>query len=229
MFRDTFSTLGLRAAVSVAGLTLGLLASSPAHAQNLLTDGSFETPQLSPGNYEYPQGTLNNWVYSGLAVLINVANGSPWTTPSATPGYDGNQVAGVQNAGSLAQTFAATGTGAFDLTWLDSGRPNYAVQNYTVSVLNDSTGGLVASETLTVTPGAHFMSENLVANLVAGDTYTLTYQGLDSSGGDATAFIDNVDFSAAPAPTIGGLPLPLSVPFFAAFVWLHRRRTRATA
>jgi hypothetical protein len=69
----------------------------------------------------------------------------------------------------------------------------------------------------------------LAANLVAGDTYTLTFQGLDSSGGDATAFIDNVDVSGAPSPTIGGLPLPLSVAFFAGFVWLHRRRMRGAA
>jgi hypothetical protein len=170
------------ATISIAGLVLCLLAPPPARAQNLVTDGSFETTQLGEGDYEYVNGLLNGWLYSGEAVLINVADNSPWTTPSQT-GYLGNQVAGIQNTGSISQTFAASGTGAFDVTWLDTGRPNYAAQNYTVSVLNDSMSAIVSSETLTVTPGANFSPETLVAGLVAGDTYSLTFQGLDSSGG----------------------------------------------
>jgi hypothetical protein len=218
------------ATIAVAGLALGLLASS-ARAQNLITNGSFEDTQICQGcyDYDYASGIPNDWLYSGQAVLINIASNSPWTTPSETPGYFGNQVAGIQFTGSISQTFAATGTGAFDVTWLDTGRPNYAVQDYTVSVLNDATTSIVSSETLTVTPGANFNPESLVADLVAGDTYTLTFQGLDSGGGDATAFIDNVDVSGAPAPMPGVLPLSLSVPVFAGFVWLHRRRMRGAA
>jgi hypothetical protein len=216
------------ATISIAGLVLCLLASPPVRAQNLVTDGDFETTQLGQGNYEYVNGLLNGWLYSGLAVLINVADNSPWVTPSQT-GYSGNQVAGVQNMGSISQTFAAPGTGGFDVTWLDSGRPNYDAQNYTVSVLNNATGAIVSSETLTVTPGANFSPEALAASLVAGDSYSLTFQGLDSSGGDATAFIDDVDVSSGPAPAIGVLPLPMFIPFLAGFAWLHRRRTRGAA
>ena len=127
------------ATISVAGLALALLASPPAHAQNLVTDGSFEDTQLSPASYEYEGGTLNGWTYSGLAVLINVAVGSPWIDPTQMTGYDGNQVAGVQITGSISQTFAATTTGPLDVTWLDNARPGDD-QNYTVSVVNAATG-----------------------------------------------------------------------------------------
>src|SRR5271156_74473 len=87
------------ATISVAALALALLASPPAHAQNLVTDGSFEDTQLSSGSYEYVNGLLNGWTYSGLAVLINVSDSSPWITPSTQTGYDGNQIAGVQETG----------------------------------------------------------------------------------------------------------------------------------
>jgi hypothetical protein len=216
------------ATASIVGLALGLLASSPACAQNLITDGSFETTQLQPANYQYVGGTLNGWLYTGLAVLINVAEGSPWINPQLQTGYDGDQVAGVQETGSLSQMFAARTTGAFDITWIDNARPGNT-QDYTVSVTNDSTGANVASETLTVTTGATFNPESLVADLVAGNQYTLTFQGVDSSGGDETALIDNVQLDSAPAPVPGVLPLPLLVPFFAGFVWFHRRRMRGAA
>ena len=214
------------ATISVAGLTLALLASPPVHAQNLVTDGSFEDTQLGQGDFEYVNGLLNGWLYSGQAVLINVADNSPWTTPEQTIGYDGNQIAGVQNLGSISQGFTAAGTGVSDITWLDSARPNYSVQDYTVSVFNNTTNTIISSQTLTTIPGMNFQPEALLANVVAGDNYTLTFQGLDSSGGDATAFIDDVDVSGGPAPVIGGLPLPLSIPFFTVFVWLYRRRIR---
>jgi len=216
------------ATISVAGLALALLASPPAHAQNLITDGSFEDTQLSPASYEYVNGILNGWDYSGLAVLINAAAGSPWIDSSQMTGYVGNQIAGVQITGSISQTFAAPNTGTFDLTWLDNARPG-DVQNYTVSVVNDSTGALVSSETLTVAAGATFNPESLAVGLVAGNTYTLTFQGVDTvePGADETALIDEVDIGGGPAPVIGGLPLPLTVPFFAGFVWLYRRRIRA--
>jgi hypothetical protein len=217
------------AAAVIAGLGLCLLASPAARAQ-ILTDGGFETTQLSSGSYEYVGGMLNGWLYSGLGVLINVGDGSPWTNPEIQTGYGGNQVAGIQNTGALSQMFAAPATGVFDLTWVDDARPGYSPQNYTVSLFDNSTSTTVASQTLNVTPGPTFALESLDADLVGGDTYTVTFQGLGSDPpGDATAFIDNVDLSAAPAPVLGVLPLPLSAAFFAGFVWLHRRRMLISA
>ena len=216
------------ASISVAGLALALLAPSSAHAQNLISDPSFETTQLGQGGYTYPNGTLNNWVYTGYAVLINGGAGSPWTDGTQT-GYDGSQWAGVQITGTLAQTFAAPNSGLFDVTWLDNARPGNT-QNYTVSVTDNATGAVVATETLTVTSSANFNPESLKTTLIAGDSYTLTFQGVDtavSPGADETAFIDNVDLQAGPAPVIGGLPL--SVPVFGMFAWLRRRRMRANA
>ena len=212
--------------MSVACLGLGLVASTTAHAQNLITNGGFETPQLSQGSYQYLDGLVDSWFYSG-AVLINIATNSPWTTPSLQTGYFGNQVAGLQFRTSISQNLSASSTGRFDLTWLDAARPAYSVQDYTVSVFDNSANAVVSSETLTVIPGGNFSQESLVADLVGGDSYTLTFQGLDSGGGDATAFIDNVGFESAPAPVPGVLPLSLWIPFFAGFVWLHRRRMRA--
>jgi len=213
------------ATISIAGLALVLLASPSAHAQNLISDPSFENTPLGDGGYQYPNTTLNNWVYTGYAVLINGGPGSPWTDGAQT-GYDGNQWAGVQIDGTLSQTFNANNSGTFDLTWLDNARPGNT-QNYTVSLFNNTTDTTIASQTFTVSYGPTFTPESLTTKLAAGDNYTLTFQGVDTAvqpGADETAFIDDVELGGAPAPVIGGLPLPVIAPFFAVFVWLYRRR-----
>jgi hypothetical protein len=218
-----------RSSAATAGLALVLFAVPPAHAQNLITDDSFEDTQLSPAGYEYVGGTLNGWLYSGYAVLINVAQGSPWIDPTQMTGYAGDQIAGVQLNGSISQGFTAASTGPLDVTWLDNARPGNT-QNYSISITNNGTGAVVATETLTVSSGPTFTPESLAAILVAGDNYTLTFQGVDtavSPGADETALIDNIDVGGAPAPVIGGLPL--AMPIFAMFAWMRRRKVRVVA
>lgn len=213
--------------ISVAGLALALLPARSAHAQNLISDPSFETTQLGQGGYQYPNTTLNNWVYTGYAVLINGGAGSPWTDGNQT-GYDGNQWAGVQIDATLSQSFNARTSGTFDLTWLDNARPGNT-QNYTVSLFDNTADATIASQTFTVTYGPTFTPEALTTKLVAGDNYTLTFQGVDtavSPGADETAFIDDVSLGGAPAPVIGGLPLAMPI---LAFAWLRRRRMRGVA
>jgi PEP-CTERM motif len=192
-----------------------------AHA-DLITNGGFETGQLSSGGYVYENGTYQNWTYSGNAVLINTGSGSPWITSGQT-GSGGNQVAGVQTTGSIAQTFTAGITGSYMVSWLDAGRGyqgGSGAQTYIVSLVDNTTALTVSSLSLNTTSGSNFAAESLTGllSLKAGDSYTLTFKGQDTA--DETALIDNVN--------VGQVPEPATLTLFGAGLaglgWIRRRK-----
>lgn len=192
-----------------------------AHA-GLITNGGFETGQLSSGGYVYENGTYQNWTYSGNAVLINTASGNPWTTSDQT-GYSGNQVAGVQQTGSIAQTFTASITGSYLVSWLDAGRSylggNSGAQTYLISLVDNTTALTVSSLSLSTTSDSNFKAEALsLLSLKAGDSYTLTFKGQDTA--DETALIDNVNVSQVPEPAT----LTLFGAGLAGLGWIRRRK-----
>ena len=56
----------------------------------------------------------------------------------------------------------------------------------------------------TFTPtGTTYQSYSTAAFTVGGGTLTITFQGLDSAGGDNTAFLDQVDVATASTPAVG--------------------------
>jgi hypothetical protein len=207
------------------GLAGALLAAPFTAARaDLITNGGFETGQLSNGGYVYENGTFNSWTYSGNAVLINTTGGNPWISPNSQTGFGGDQVVGVQTTGSIAQTFTASITGSYMVSWLDAGRINYfgsaGAQTYLVSLVDNTTALTVSSLSLNTTSGSVFSAESLTGllSLKAGDSYTLTFKGQDTA--DETALIDNVSVSQVPEPAT----LTLFGAGLAGLGWMRRRK-----
>lgn len=190
-----------------------------ANAAELLTNGSFEAPDLGTGNYTYPAGTLAGWNYTGAA-LVDATNGSAWYGSTPPAGQDGGQFASLQTTGSLSQSFTASNSKA-TVSWLAAGRPDFGSyggnQNYTVTL------GANVLGTFSVTDGQAFGNHSFtVTGLTAGQNYTVAFQGLVGTS-DESAFIDRVSVLGVPEPSqwalmIGGFGL----------VGLGARRRRST-
>lgn len=215
---------GFFGAVLIAPLTA-------AHA-NLITDGDFETTQLSAdfNGFEYLNGTLNNWLYSATgdhngALLINAASGA-WHSSDQT-GYSGNQFAGIQGTGRISQSFSPDSTGVYSVSWLDAGRSrawgyDFGNQNYTASLYDETTGMLVEETSNDTTTDSTFSAMGFSGLLTAGDIYTLSFWGTATT--DQTALIDNVIVEAVMATE---LPEPAALALFGtglAGLGLIRRR-----
>jgi hypothetical protein len=198
----------LLVAAAIAGAAL---VGSAAHAGELLTDGSFETPAIGGGNYTYPgtsNGTISpigatqgGWTFDGSA-LVGATGGNAWYGGSAPAGQDGAQFAALQSTGTLSQTFTMVGA-TLDLSWLSAGRPDFGCcngdQTYEV-LLNGVTEG-----TFSTASGQAFTGESLVVHgLSNGTAYTLTFAGQVNA--DETSFIDHVSASGGvPEPAAWGL------------------------
>lgn len=150
---------------------------------NLIGDSSFETVTLPANTYDYtPTGSA--WQFTGLSGIA--ANGSAFTSvnPSAPVG---NQVGFVQVGGSMSQSvYLAAGT--YNLSFDAAQRGGVSQQSYEeIEVLID--GNVVSTITPTSTNYAAY--ETSTFTLTAG-MHSIEFLGLDPSGGDNTAFIDNV-------------------------------------
>jgi hypothetical protein len=147
-------------------------------------DGGFEAPAQAAGSFQYdPAGTP--WAYSGDAGVA--ANGSGFTAgnPDAP---EGAQVAFLQTTGSFTQavTLAA---GSYQLTFLAARRGNGGGhEDFRVTVDGNSVG--------TFTPASTSYAALTTSSFtVAAGMHTITFLGLDSAGGDNTAFIDNIQLT----------------------------------
>jgi hypothetical protein len=201
----------IRALLLAATVSGAALAGSAAHAGELLTDGSFETPAIGSGNYTYPglpNGTITpigatqgGWTFGGSA-LVGATGSNAWYGDAPPAGQDGDQFAALQEQSTLSQTFNMVGS-TLDLSWIAAGRPSFGCcngdQTYAV-ILNGVTLG-----SFSTVSGEAFTAENLVAHgLTSGQAYTLTFQGLADS--DETAFIDKVSATGAvPEPAAWAL------------------------
>jgi hypothetical protein len=84
------------------------------------TQGSFEPPVLSPGNYQYnPSGA--SWTYTGSSGVTT--SNSAFTSGTTTP-PDGGQMAFLQGTGSLSQSIT-TSAGSYTFTWYAIQRQNW--------------------------------------------------------------------------------------------------------
>jgi len=160
-----------------------------APTSNPLSDGSFETPALSSGQYVYSDAG-SDWTYGGA--LVNAQGGSAWYGGSAPSGVDGNQFLSLQGSSALSQSFTATAS-SMSLSWLAAGRPNYGAiggaQDYAIKL--DGTTVTTAS----TQDGSGFRTNTAaLSGLTAGQSYTLAFQGLATS--DQTAFIDRISLSS---------------------------------
>jgi hypothetical protein len=148
-----------------------------------LTDAGFESPAVGAGAFQYdPAG--GPWAFVGGAGIAGNGSGFTAGNPNAP---EGAQVAFLQRTGSFSQTVTNLAAGSYVLTFQAAQRGNFQAARQDFRVLVD--GAVVGSFTPSGTGYAGFTTAVFT---VAAGAHTITFQGLDSAGGDNTAFIDDV-------------------------------------
>ena len=157
-------------------------------------DAGFEQPVAgSPGVYGSfvydPAGTA--WTYSANAGVS--ANGSGFTSGNS-PAPQASQVAYLQETGSFSQSFSGWAAGSYVITFDAAQRANYQASHQDFNVLVDGVvvGHFTPSDTA-------YQNYSTAAFTVAAGSHTIAFQGLDTAGGDNTAFIDDVATASIPA------------------------------
>ena len=153
------------------------------------SDAGFETPVqtgTAPSNTTYdPSGSP--WTYAGTAGVAG--NGSAWGNPTAP---EGSQVAFLQSTGSVSQvvTLAA---GNYVITFSAAQRSaNHTSQTIVVTVDGTTVG--------TITPaGTTYASYGTSVFTVSAGTHTIKFAGSNPTGGDNTAFLDQVALGPVPS------------------------------
>lgn len=201
-----------------------MLAAGPARGANVVANGSFESPGLSFRSSCITFFTplcpaIPGW--SGNFYLVNDDSGGSIGGVPAAPIPDGAQYIMVQMTGSATQTVTIGQAGVYTLSWFDAGRTFFSsVQNYEV-IFGGNVLGFYATSTT-----SPWLPQSLAISTGAG-TFDLTFQGLNSAGGDNSMFIDNVVLDV---PVVTGAPEPSTIGLAAGALWLiARRRRRADA
>lgn len=163
-----------------------------------LADPGFELPTQTKGGYVYAPNNAP-WTFAGQAGVS--ANGSPFTTPLSAP--EGSQVAFLQGSGSISQVVPGFAAGDYQITVLAAQRPaNNSVRQDFAILIDGAPAGNV-----TPAGGTYALYKSSVVGLIAGP-HTLTFQGLNSAGGDNTAFLDSVQLVALGLPVTPVVPTP---------------------
>jgi hypothetical protein len=153
-----------------------------------VSDGGFESPSVGAGGYAYdPSGTP--WTYNGNAGVTGNGSGFTAGNPNAP---EGSQVGFVQTTGSMSQAVAGMAAGSYVITFDAAQRGNVQASRQDLEVLVDGTA--IASFT---PAGTSYAAYTTPAFTVTAGTHTIAFQGLDSAGGDNTAFIDDVRLVSA--------------------------------
>ncbi len=213
---------GVTAALTLlASAAVSLCVSGVARASTLV-DGGFESQGAAsniPGSYCYGgagSSGENNcatgaWTFTTLVgglvgdgMISQSTGGSPWNSSAwgAPIANDpSNYFAFVQINGSFSQAFTAIQTGTLSLDWIDAARspnPGGGYETYTVSVTGPTSTVIVG--TYTPTNSAFEPVSSASFSVIAGDSYTVTFQGVDPYPNyDRTAFIDNVALTPLPS------------------------------
>ena len=170
-------------------------------------DAGFEDVSVGVGDYRYnATGSAWTFVNSGLA-----ANNSAFTGSYAAPA--GTQVAFLQYNSSFSQSVAGWQAGNYTISFAAAQRAwGSSRQDFRVLVDGMAVG--------TFKPGSPSYQTLVTASFaVTTGTHTITFQGLNSVGGENTAFIDSVAIAVAAAsssPSISGQgsSAPLAIPAF---------------
>ena len=147
-------------------------------------DSSFEDPSAGTGYLAFvyaPQGTP--WNYSGLAGVT--ANNSAFT--NANPNApQGQQVAFIQNQGSISQSISGLTAGTYQVNFAMARRASFIGTPQTFQVLVDNQ----VIDTFTTSDAAYKAVSTATFTLTAG-SHAFTFKGLNAVG-DATAFLDSI-------------------------------------
>jgi hypothetical protein len=161
-----------------------------------LGDAGFEQPSVGAGQFQY-QPTGSPWTFTGSAGIS--ANNSGFTAGNP-PAPEGTQVAFLQGTSSFSQSVTGWPASSYAITFDAAQRSNHQASHQDFQVLVDN--AIVGTYVL---PGTSYQSITTNPFTITPGTHTITFQGLDSAGGDNTAFVDNVTVAVAmvKVPTLG--------------------------
>ncbi len=181
-----------------------LLLSVPALASaNLLVNPSFEV-----GNPGYHGGLYDGWTFSGNSGIDHTGGAFGGTAE------DGNQFAFLQMVSSISQTFTLASSSSVSADFWESVRTSWGNQSQVIAVSLDGTQvGLFPAASLT-----SMTQETTNPLVLSAGPHTLTFTGTGGTGGDTTAFIDNVNL-VTPLPSA----LLLFAPGLAGLAAIRRR------
>jgi hypothetical protein len=148
-------------------------------------DAGFKAPSAGPagsyGSFLYDP-TGSPWAFAGSAGVA--ANGSGFTASNpAAP--EGGQVAFLQGYGSFSQAVAGWAAGTYVVSFDAASRGGTQAEDFQVLVDGQVVGTFTPS-------GAAYQSYATAAFTVSAGSHTITFQGLDTVGGDNTALIDRI-------------------------------------
>jgi hypothetical protein len=169
-----------------------------------LNDTGFESPALANGAFQYnPSGAA--WTFFGHAGLAT--NGSAFTAANANA-PQGNQVAFVQNLGSVGQSmFLPAGT--FNVSFAAAQRGSSQASAQTFQVLLDN----AAIGTFNNLTGSRYTTLTTSNFTVAAGVHKIVFQGTDLKGGDNTVLLDQVLVNAiSTSLSIPGFEIPALPP-----------------
>ncbi len=181
------------ATVADAGVLASYSSAPPATLP--LGDSGFEDVPFADGTCAYgPSGSA--WSFGGQSGFSSTGSGisstgSGFTYFSPAP-PQGTQVAFLQGNGVISQSIAGWDGGTYTLSLSAAQRANNGVSNQDFQVLVD---GVTAG---TFQPsGTAYQSFTTAPFAVAAGSHTISFVGLNTVGGDNTAFIDAVGVNSA--------------------------------
>ncbi len=174
-----------KAYVPTGGASIAVYGLLPTNSVSLI-NGSFETPSVGYGGYQYNPGVSSGWTFGGNSGIQS--NGSAWGASNAS---DGVQTAFLQggSVSSISQSVTFPAAGNYTLTFQAARRYNQA-QPLQFSVDGANVGA-------TITPASSsFQTFTLNFTVSAAGTHTLKLATTDAAE-DVTTFIDQVNLAVA--------------------------------
>ena len=154
-----------------------------------LLDAGFEDPIQGSGPSAYQYGpTSSAWSFSGGAGVAGNGSGFTRGFTSGNPNApQGTQVAFLQKTGTISQAVISLAAGSYLISFSAAQRANFGTSNEEVQVRVD---GTVVG---TITPaGTSYATYTTASFNVTAGSHTITFVGVDPSGADYTAFLDQV-------------------------------------
>src|SRR5207245_775107 len=131
--------------------------------------------------------------FSGLAGISGNGSGFTAANPAAP---EGAQVAFLQITGSFSQTVTGWQAATYQISFSAAQRAGYPAEDFRVLVDGQAWGTFTPS-------GTSYAGYSTASFTVTAGSHTVAFQGVDSGGGDRTAFVDNVSITAATPPQSG--------------------------
>ena len=162
--------------ILLSSLIVSAFLGSSTQAQNLILNGSFESPTV-PAN-TFSQTVPDFWIGSGYGNgYIGIINGN--YGPLLPLAHSGQQYAHLGYSSSISQAFTVTGPGKYVLSWFDSTEFNGPDQTspYTVTILDSGANTVVTEDFDANASGLGLWTQHSIQLTLASGNYTLQLDG----------------------------------------------------